>query len=143
MSRIETFHRGKPLGSESKMMPAATYNQMLTLFHQSGKPCIFVPIRNMQYMAIIDDEEIIFVDSARKALVEFSWQKFHPQSRNTLTDPVPYEFVYYDTRALETIKRAHGEFAKCIYRITKRELEARVSKPTDDTIIPFHLNNKD
>lgn len=118
-------------------MPARTYNDMHTLFRRCGESCLFIPIRSMQYMAVIDEEEVIFVDSMKKALVEFSWQKFHPQSRTNLADPVPYEFVYYDSRALETIKRAQSEFSLCVHQMMDKKQAKRSSAPTEETVLPF------
>lgn len=141
MNRIETFHRGDELGRQSSLMPASSYNEMYILFHRSGKSCLFVPIRSMQYMAVIDHEEVIFVDSMRKALVEFSWERFHPQSREKLTDVVPYEFVYYDFRALETIKRIQMEFPKYIHQMMERQNE-KLDNSQFDEVIPFDRNNK-
>jgi len=141
MNQIETFHRGDELGRQPSLMPASSYNEMYTLFHRSEKSCLFVPIRLMQYMAVIDHEEVIFVDSMKKALVEFSWKNFHPQSREKLTDVVPYEFVYYDLKALETIKRVQMEFSKCIHQMMGRE-QLKLGGSQLDVIIPFDRNNK-
>ena len=138
--QTETFHRGEKLGSKPHLMPALTYNTMLTLFQRCGESCLFIPIRSMQYMAVIDDEEVIFVDSQRKAVVEFSWQKFHPQSRDDLSGPVPYEFVYYDSQALETIVRAKGEFALCIHQMMQKRQKQRIKNPAHRTVLSFPAN---
>lgn len=137
MYQRESFYRGKTLGSESKCLPGPIYNEMRLLYQRSGKSCLFVPIRSMQYMAVIDDEEIIFVDSQRKRVIEFSWQKFSPQSRNSLEDPVPYEFVYYDTQALKTMLRAQGEFSLCIHQMTERKQAQQKPKKSDHTVLKF------
>jgi len=74
MQEIESFERGEELGSEPRKLPAETYNTMRLLLDYSDSSCVFVPIRSMQYMAVIDREEIIFVDAifARRS-IEFSW----------------------------------------------------------------------
>lgn len=106
MQEIESFERGEELGSEPRKLPAETYNTMRLLLDYSDSSCVFVPIRSMQYMAVIDREEIIFVDAifARRS-IEFSWHQFKPQKRSNLTDPVSYSFTYYNKKALETMKR--------------------------------------
>ncbi|MEE9328387.1 MAG: hypothetical protein V3U71_13960 [Cocleimonas sp.] len=48
---------------------------------------MFVPIRSMQYMAVIDREEVIFVYAHRREVIEFTWRRFNPQERNSLEDP--------------------------------------------------------
>lgn len=103
-------YRDEELHREERHLPANVYNTALLLLERSPDDVVFVPIRNMQYLAIIDHEEFIFLDSERKNWVETAWQNFHPQRRNALTDPVPYEVVYYTTSAQETMKRLLSEF---------------------------------
>ncbi|HHJ20142.1 MAG TPA: hypothetical protein ENJ84_10045 [Gammaproteobacteria bacterium] len=117
MNSKEFFYRGAALGKEARTLPAQTYNQMHLLFQRSGSACLFIPIRNMQYQAIIDHEEVIFVDAHRRTQVEFSWQQFRPQARHCLTDPVPYQFVYYLKKAPGTMQRMQGEFSQVIQKM--------------------------
>ena len=115
MGQKEVFYRGKKIGHEDRMLPAVTYNAMRLLFDYSDESCVFLPIRSMQYMAVIDHEEVIFVDGlSAKKYVELAWRHFKPQQRNSLTDPVPYRFSYYDEKALETMKRVQWEFNKAL-----------------------------
>lgn len=53
----ESFYRGNPLKSEARTLPWQTYNLAYTLFKKSGEASLFVPIRNMQYLAVLDAEE--------------------------------------------------------------------------------------
>lgn len=112
----EIFGRRQAVAATDRALPSDTYNAMRLLLDYSDDSCVFVPIRSMQYMAVIDHEEVIFVDaiSARR-LVEFSWQDFRPQDRNSLTEPVLYRFVCYDEKAEETMKRAQVEFSKSVH----------------------------
>jgi len=78
MHTKEVFYRGEKIGHEDRMLPAVTYNTIRTLLahairDDSDSSSVFLPIRSMQYMAIIDQEEIIFVDGlcARKS-IEFA-----------------------------------------------------------------------
>lgn len=135
MHTKETFYRGAALGNEPRSLPAATYNLMRLLFQHCGESCLFVPVRSMQYQAIIDQSEIIFVDAYRRTVVEFAWQKFNPQSRNSLTDPVPYQFVYYDKQALETMPRMQGEFMRFLYQFNERQQRNNPSQHSEDNII--------
>lgn len=137
MRQIESFVRGEALGSEQRLLPAAVYNEMILLFHRRAGSCLFVPIRSMQYMAVIDNEEVIFVDSQRRTTIEFSWQKFTPQTRSSLDDPVTYEFVYYNKKALETMKRAQVEFAKFIHQMNEREIDQNKDSDIGESVIPF------
>ncbi len=107
---MEYFLTGELIGREQRTLPASTYNIMRTLFSQCGESCIFVPVRSIQYQAIIDAKEVNFVYAHRRTHIEFVWKNFEPQQRFSLSDPVNYEFLYYDDRALETMKRAQIEF---------------------------------
>jgi len=121
MHTKEVFYRGNKIGHEDRMLPAVTYNAMRTLLvstirNNSDSSSVFLPIRSMQYMAVIDQEEIIFVDGlCAKKSIELSWRKFTPQQRENLTDPVPYRMSYYDEKALETMKRLQWEFDKALH----------------------------
>lgn len=121
MVDMEYFKTGDVLGIEQRSLPADTYNIMRTLFHQCQKACLFVPIRSMQYQAIIDETEIAFVYAHRRSYIEFVWRQFQPQQRNSLSDPVPYEFIYYDKRALETMQRMQVEFNKFSHQFYDRQ----------------------
>ncbi len=79
-----------------------------------------MPIRSMQYMAVIDAEEIIFVNSHSRRFIEFSWQHFQPQTREDLSQAVPYQFTYYIDSAPQMLARAQMEFAKFVFQMTQR-----------------------
>lgn len=137
MQEKESFNRGEELGSELRKLPAETYNRLRLLLDYSESSCIFVPIRSMQYMAVIDREEIIFVDglSARRS-IEFIWHQFKPRERSNLTDPVSYRLTYYDKKALETMKRLQWEFNKFLHQQHDRSKEKQLS--TKNSVIDFN-----
>lgn len=112
-------------------MPASIYNLLVVLLERSPEGVVFVPIRSMQYLAIADREEIIFLDSERKSWIEIAWQHFHPQRRSSLADPVPYEAVYYATSAQETMKRLQSEFPAALKAMAAKDtpsMPARIIK---------------
>ena len=90
----ESFYREQEIARLPDFLPATTYNLAHTLLARAGT-CLFVPIRSLQYMAVLDAEEFIFVDSQNKAWVEFAWQRFQPQMRASLGERVPFEVVHY------------------------------------------------
>lgn len=122
-----TVYRGKPLGTEARHLPAAVYNLMHGLLARSGS-AVFVPIRSMQYLAIIDAEEVIFVDHQRKSEVEIAWRRFCPQARSGLGDPVPYECCLHHPEARQTQARLQGEFAKAMQTLAARSLPGTPAK---------------
>lgn len=106
----------------TRTLPAAIYNLAHTLLVQSQTGCVFVPIRAMQYMAVLDAAEFIFVDRERPGLIELAWQSFHPGSRTALEDPVPFDLVYYDERAALTMQRLIAEFYKALVLLSERRV---------------------
>ncbi len=135
---METFQTGPILGTEKRQLPAATYNLMRTLFHQCNHSCLFVPVRSVQYQAIIDEIEVSFVYTHRRSHIEFCWRKFKPQQRESLDDSVPYEFVYYDPQALETMQRMQGEFHLFPQQLYARNHEKELKKFSSETVIEFN-----
>jgi hypothetical protein len=117
----ERFYREQEIARLPAFLSAATYNLAHTLLARAGK-CLFVPIRSMQYMAVLDAEEFIFVDSQNKAWVELAWQHFRPQARSALDEPVPIEIVHYQPQAADTMKRLPAEFHRALQMLAERDL---------------------
>lgn len=114
------LHRGPELAREPRHLPAAVYNLAHTLLSRGGD-AVFVPIRSMQVLAIIDREEIVFVDSQRKHFVEVAWQRFAPRSRAALDSPVPYEVVHYGKQSAVLLTRLQSEFARALQALADRQ----------------------
>jgi hypothetical protein len=117
----ERFYREEEIARLPAFLPAATYNLAHTLLARAGQ-CLFVPIRSLQYMAVLDAEEFIFVDSQNKAWVELAWQRFRPQARASLDERVPFEVVHYLPQAVDTMKRLPGEFHQALLVLAERDL---------------------
>jgi hypothetical protein len=92
----------------------------------------------MQYLAIIDNEEIVFVDGLIPRTIEFSWQSFRPQARENLLDSVNYECVIYELKANQTMQRLAGEFFTALEIIESRESSPQL----DSTVTPFDRDHK-
>lgn len=128
----ETFYRPTELAREARTLPADTYNLAHLLLARARHRCVFVPIRAMQFLAVIDAEELIFVDREGRRMIDIAWREFRPQTRTALTDPVPYQAVYYSGTARQTMPRLQGEFrkalAECATRVDVPLATARVIK---------------
>lgn len=116
----ERFYREQEIARLPALLSASTYNLAHTLLARAGK-CLFVPIRSLQYMAVLDAEEIIFVDSQNKAWVELAWQHFRPQTRASLDESVPFELVHYTPQAAQTMKRLPREFHDALQQLAQRQ----------------------
>jgi hypothetical protein len=122
--------RRQPLASEARHLPAATYNLARTLQARQGG-ALFVPIRAMQFLAIVDAEEFIFIDHQYKNWVEIAWQGFRPQARQSLDDAVAYTAVYYQPDGAETMRRLHAEFPKALAALADKAAAHRPGKVLD------------
>jgi hypothetical protein len=123
----ERFYREPEISRLPAFLPAAIYNLAHTLLARAGN-CLFVPIRSMQYMAVLDTEEFIFVDSQNKAWVELAWQHFRPQARTSLDERVSFELVYYLPQAADTMKRLPGEFHRALHLLAERDLPEQMAR---------------
>ena len=126
----ETFYRPDEIARETRQLPADTYNRAHLLLARSGG-CLFVPIRSMQYLAVLDAEEFIFVDREGGRMIGIAWQRFKPRSRHSLDEPVAYEAVYYTDKGEEIMRRLQGEFHKALHQLQEKsplDSAARVIK---------------
>jgi hypothetical protein len=118
MRSRETFFRARELKRESRMLPAETYNLAKILRLRSGEASLFVPIRSLLYLAVVDENEIVFLDgTVSHNNILLAWQRFRPQERTGLDEPLPYETVYYADEMLGIMPRLQGEFHKALRQI--------------------------
>ena len=140
----EVFFLPDEVRRETVSIPAALFNRCRLLLSRCQYEHIFVPIRSMQYLAVIDAEGVIFVDSQAYAvrggeggrMILLAWQ-FKPELRpDSLTAPVPIDVVYYHPDAVQVQKRLMGEFVKSLASLDARYrdngCEARAKK-----VLPF------
>lgn len=120
----ESFERERPLQRLDSALPAATYNLTRILLAASAGGCVFVPIRSMQYLAVIDPEEIIFIDSQHKRWVEVAWQRFQPRARAALDEPVAYQAVFYTPDGAAIQRRLQADFHAALALLEKRRRPA-------------------
>jgi hypothetical protein len=127
----ETFYRPDELAREARRLPAATYNRAHALLARAGR-CVFVPIRSIQVLAVLDAEEFIFVEREGGRRIAIAWQRFRPGARTALDEPVAYEAVYYSPAAAQSMRRLLAEFPKALAL-----LESRAPKRQAARVVPF------
>lgn len=116
-----TFYRPTEVLRETRMLPAASYNLTRILLRQTRDEAVFVPIRSMLYLAVVDDQEIIFLDgAASRRQILLAWQNFCPGQRNSLEEPVAYEAAYYSEEAPAIMPRLLAEFPKALIMTTQK-----------------------
>jgi hypothetical protein len=66
----------------------------------------------------------VFVDGHVRRSIELAWQNFRPQDRQSLSEPVAFECVYYEDKGYETMRRLQSELMGAL-----RLLEERMLRP--------------
>ena len=115
------FERGFEIGREQRTLPAEHYRMIHLLFTRKEGDSLFVPIRTMQYLGIIDRDEIVFIDGLGPRVIELSWRDFQPGEREDLRAPVTYTCVYYDEKGREIMNRLQNEFFKALELLEERQ----------------------
>jgi len=133
----ETFYRPPELSREPRTLPAETYNLARVMFQRAATGSLFVPLRGMQFLAVLDAEEFIFVDREGRRMIELAWQHFVPQARRALDEPVSYEAVYYSSASAEVMRRVQSEFHKAL-----REIEQKTTPNRPARVIKLSSENR-
>jgi len=128
-----TCYRDDEVARDSRYLPSTTYNLAVTLLAGCPTGHLFVPIRSMQYMAIVDSEEFVFLDIQRKCWIDIAWLNFRSGARTALDQPVEYEAVYYRDDLAVIMSRLQTEFPRALEAIAHKtrgegQLPARVLK---------------
>jgi hypothetical protein len=74
----------------------------------------------MQYMAIVDNEEFVFIDGERKCWIDIAWRNFKPQARDSLNQPVVYQVVYYRDNMSAIMTRLQSEFPLALQMLVNK-----------------------
>ena len=125
------FERGSEIAREQRQLPAEHYRKILLLLSRSRTSSLFVPIRSMQYLAIVDQEEVVFVDGQGPRVIELAWRDFHPGEREDLREPVSYTCVYYEDKGRAAMGRLQGEFFKALEILEERQPKSSGATVTD------------
>jgi len=126
------FERGPEIEREQRTLPADHYRLIRLLFNRSRSDNLFVPIRAMQYLGIIDREEIVFVDGQGARVIELAWCEFETAGRTDLQAPVSYTCVYYQPKGRSIMPRLQREFCKAL-----ELMESRLPRQPSDTVTPI------
>jgi hypothetical protein len=121
-------YRDVELKREQRQLAADSYNLLQTLLARSQTGILFIPIRSMQYLAILDNEELIFLDGMQKCWIDIAWQSFRPQLRNSLDESVSYDAVYYTPEAERIMSRLQRELFLALQLLHEKEHLQGVAK---------------
>ena len=126
---IETFFLPAEVEREKWTVPAGIYNLYRSLQARSETGNVFVPVRSMQIMAVLDRNEILFVDSLSYAvsddvggrLVLLAWQFDTSHHRDALIDPMPCDIVFYRQKNSDLQLRLVSEFRQAMELLYRDE----------------------
>ena len=129
-----TFFRPEEVERKQSTLAAEVYNAIRLLFNRNKLACQFVPIRSMQYQAVITGEEVVFVDSLGYAvrdgeggrMIVMAWQFNQNKSRDSLTEPVSMDIVHYHLDMDDLERRLFVEFGQSMKLLLERQLETDV-----------------
>lgn len=128
----ETFFRPDEQSCEDSSLPAALCNDLQLLLKRSTDHSLFIPIRSMQFLAVLDPREIIFVDGQGGyahqdgeggRLIRIAWRPAPAAARDSLVGPVPCRILYYFEDLEETQRRLMSEFPPVVRRLLQRDRE--------------------
>jgi hypothetical protein len=143
-SHPEIFFRPEELACERLTIPAALYNQCRLALARCRNEHVFVPVRSMQVMAVIDTDEVIFVDSMAYAvqdgaggkLIFLAWSLVPAAGRDDLSAPAPIQLRYYRDDARELHGRLVGEFGLELGQLLER-LKQEDCPPRSSCVVPL------
>lgn len=139
----QTFFRADELRRVRGALRGDVYNRCRLLLQRSRRPPVFLPIRPMQVLAVITEEEIIFVDSEAYAvrggeggrLILLAWQRVPGEPRESLDGPVPMDVVHYQPGQDDNQRRLIAELPKAADLLLAR-LPARLP-PARVRVVPI------
>ncbi|MCG8038981.1 MAG: hypothetical protein JAZ19_18325 [Candidatus Thiodiazotropha taylori] len=140
----EVFFRPDELACERLTIPAPLYNQCRLMLSRCQYEHVFIPVRTMQIQAVLDENEVIFIDNLAYAvkdgqggkLIRLAWKFRRDLDRDNLTEPAPIDMIYYDEEARELHNRLIGEFKKAMDLLEERAKE-HGCEPKVKRVLPF------
>jgi hypothetical protein len=128
----QTFFLPDEYASQTSTMAADCYNLVHTLLNRSDTGHVFIPIRSMQYLAILDGSDIWFVDSQAYAvsdnqggrLITISWHSDKPTQ--SLQENIVMQVVFHAPDMQAVQQRLIGEFRKAIRLIDQRYRDSNI-----------------
>jgi len=127
----ETFFRPPELIREKIKIPAVLFNRCRLMLQRCEYAHFFVPIRSMQFIAVVDDEEVIFVDSLSYAvrggeggrMILLAWGFTQEGVRDSLSAPVSVDLIHYASDVRDLHNRLMVELPKALDLLEERARE--------------------
>lgn len=149
MKTQETFFRPEAVHTQALTLPAAMYNRLRLLFSRNHHQPVFVPIRSMQYQAVLDADEVIFVDSlggyqiangVGGRLITLAWQGLK-QPRAEIHQPCTVQRVDYRTGLDADHRRLLGELPRSLQQQYDKQQPSNCDDGPAEVISIISLKN--
>jgi len=144
----QSFFTPDEFSCQKTQLLSITYNLAHTLLNRSEASHLFIPIRSLQYLAIIEKNIFWFVDSMAYAvrgaeggrLIRVSWKPIiHAQQRDDLTLPMECRVIFYGDDMQEIQNRLNSEFYRAMLLIDQRHRDRLAAHHTVN-ILPLKPN---
>ena len=120
----QTFVRPEVVNREKIHIPANVFNRCRLALNHSGTDCAFVPIRSMQFQAVVSRDEIIFVDNQAYRvqddqggrLIVLGWDLGDTEQRESISEPVAIEVIHFHVGLAKVQQRLMSEFPTALHR---------------------------
>ena len=125
MARLsrETFICPGPVSRIATTLPGRIINHCMLMRLRSPQGCAFVPIRSMQFLAVITDGEVLFVDhqggyavedGVGGRLVALGWELPAANTRDSLSESAAVHVVGYRDDFAVLHQRIMSEFPRAL-----------------------------
>jgi len=133
----QTFFKPDAFFCKKTKLLSQVYNLAHVLLNRSNSNHLFIPVRSMQYLAILEKNAFWFVDSLAYAvredeggrLIRVSW---HPlisaNEREGLNQHMDCQVIFYGEDMSEIQNRLNSEFYQAMLEIDQRHRQSLVSE---------------
>lgn len=130
----QTFFLPRQFSGQSSTIASTTYNLAHTLLNRTDSDHIFVPIRSLQYLVVIDGNDFWFVDSQAYAvneneggrMITISWHTEAELYRDSLEQNIPMKIIFYDQDMQAVQLRLTGEFYQAMQLMDQRYRDQQI-----------------
>ena len=133
---IQSFFTPDEFFCQKTRLISQAYNLAHVLLKRSQSNHLFIPIRSMQYLAIIEKTAFWFVDSLAYAvrgdeggrLIRISWHPLiNSNQRDGLTQHMDCQVIFYGGDMSEIQNRLNSEFYQAMLQIDQRHRDSIIT----------------
>jgi len=132
----QTFFTPDEFFCQKTKLLSQVYNLAHVLLNRSQSDHLFIPVRSLQYLAIIEKNSFWFVDSLAYAvrgdeggrLIRVSWHPLiNANQRDGLTQHMDCQVIFYGEDMSEIQNRLNSEFYQAMQEIDQRHRDSLIT----------------